>query len=133
MESRRYSEIARLRRFLERPAPTKDGFHRFISQTGAAAAGVIIRNSRGSSVLTAWRVLFQCRDAEEVEAAACQEGIRLAARWTDRGMIQETDCLSVLLKLWSGGFDRSLVAEAPIIADALQESQQLQRVSTVFH
>jgi hypothetical protein len=40
-----------------------------------------------------------------------------------------TDCSSVLLKLRSGGFNRSLVA--PIIADALQESQQLQRVSFI--
>lgn len=51
--------------------------------------GVIIRNSRGSPVLTAWRVLSHCRDAAEVEAAACLEGIRLAARCTDRNMIRD--------------------------------------------
>ena len=52
----------------------------FIPSAGAAAVGVVIRDHAGQAKLASWRVLSYCRDAEEAEAAACREGITLAAR-----------------------------------------------------
>ena len=50
------------------------------------------RTCYGSCVkLTAWRLLLHCRDPEEAEAAACREGIAMAARWHDLPMVLETD------------------------------------------
>uniref|UniRef100_K3Z040 RNase H type-1 domain-containing protein n=1 Tax=Setaria italica TaxID=4555 RepID=K3Z040_SETIT len=46
----------------------------FIKETGGAAVGCLLRH---------------CRDAEEVEAQACLEGIRMAGRWPDREAILE--------------------------------------------
>ncbi|TVU45579.1 hypothetical protein EJB05_05069, partial [Eragrostis curvula] len=63
----------------------------FMESSGAAAVGVVIRDNTGSPLLTAWRILFYCRDAEEAEITACLEGIKLAARWDDREFILETD------------------------------------------
>ncbi|TVU05003.1 hypothetical protein EJB05_48150, partial [Eragrostis curvula] len=68
----------------------------FMESSSAAAVGVVIRDNTGSPLLTAWRILFYCRDAEEVEITACLEGIKLAARWDDREFILETDCASAV-------------------------------------
>lgn len=52
----------------------------FHPTTGKAGLGVIIRDHTGQPLLTAWRAIFHCRDAEEAEAQACLDGIRLASR-----------------------------------------------------
>jgi len=51
----------------------------FISSSGTAVMGVVIRDHNGQVKLASWRLL--CRDAEEAEAVACCEAITLAARW----------------------------------------------------
>lgn len=40
----------------------------------------------------AWRKLFHCNDAEEAEAIACLEAVRLAERWEDAEILLESDC-----------------------------------------
>jgi ribonuclease HI len=101
----------------------------FIRETGKAAIGLIVRDSLGNPLLTAWRSLHWCHDAEEVEAMACLEGLRAAARWTDRVIILESDCSTVVGKLREEVLDRSLVG--PVTCDALEASKDLMAVRFV--
>jgi ribonuclease HI len=95
----------------------------FIPSSGAAAVGVVIRDHAGQAKLASWRVLLYCRDVEEVEAAACSEGITLAARWLETHMVLETDCDVVAAKLKNTIQDRSvgwsLVREAHVAMEEL--------------
>ncbi|CAN6246400.1 unnamed protein product [Urochloa humidicola] len=43
----------------------------FINETGKAAIGVVMRDCRGRPLVSAWRTLTFCRDAEDAEAQAC--------------------------------------------------------------
>ncbi|KAF8720510.1 hypothetical protein HU200_023756 [Digitaria exilis] len=49
---------------------------------GDASIGVVIRDEKVKVLLTAWRVVSNAANAEEVELMACKEGITLAAEWT---------------------------------------------------
>nr|AWA44923.1 UPI0001A83545 related cluster [Saccharum officinarum] len=77
--------------------PRKNVFHlhrinvdgAFISSSGTATVGVVIRDHNGQVKLASWRLLHYCRDAEEAEVFACCEGIALAARWSDVPMEAE--------------------------------------------
>jgi ribonuclease HI len=80
----------------------------FIPSSGIAVVGVVIRDHAGQAKLASWRVLLYCRDAEEAEAAACSEGITLAARWPETHMVLETDCAVVAAKLKNIVQDRSV-------------------------
>ncbi|GJN06082.1 hypothetical protein PR202_ga23770 [Eleusine coracana subsp. coracana] len=79
------------------------------TKPGAAGIGVIIRDHLGQPLLTASRVLFHCSDAEEAEAAACLDGVRLTERLPDRAIVLESDCASVVSKVRAAGQDRSLI------------------------
>ena len=68
----------------------------FAQQDGRAGVGVIARDSRGQVILTAWRVLFRCQDADKAEAWACLEGFRLAAQWIQDPVIVESDCARIV-------------------------------------
>ena len=68
----------------------------FVSQSGEAGVGVVVRDSEGQVILTAWRVIFRCQDAVEAEALACLEGLRLAAQWVQGSIILESDCAQVI-------------------------------------
>jgi hypothetical protein len=70
--------------------------------------GVVIRHHACQAKLAPWRVLLYCRDAEEVEAAACSEWITLAARWPETHMVLETNCAVVAAKLKNTVQDRSV-------------------------
>lgn len=98
----------------------------FILETGEAAVGVVIRDKEGQPMLMACRKLSHCRDAEEAEALACLEGIRMGTRWPERDFIMEADNALVIEKLRTGGMHRSVVA--PIIRDTLQAKVQLRSV-----
>jgi len=63
---------------------------------GEASIGVIIRDSTGSVLLSAWRVVSNAANAEEVELMACWEGISLAVEWTPMPTILETDCTAAV-------------------------------------
>jgi ribonuclease HI len=101
----------------------------FIRETGKAAIGVIVRDARGNPLLTAWRTLRWCHDAEEAEAMACLEGLRAAARWPDRVIILESDCSTVVGKLREAVLDRSLVGT--VTCDALDATKDLMAVRFV--
>ncbi|GJN30680.1 hypothetical protein PR202_gb19007 [Eleusine coracana subsp. coracana] len=68
----------------------------FDTSTWNAGIGMIIRDSNGRALLCSWRVIFNARDAKEIEAMAAREGLLLAAEWVHEKAILETDCASVI-------------------------------------
>jgi hypothetical protein len=103
-------------------------------QSVEAAIGVVIRDWVENLKLTAWRVIFHCRDAEEAEARACLEGVHLAHRWPEIPMILESDCHSVVTKLNESTRDRSsiwqLIEEAREVGGNLVEFNFLRLVES---
>lgn len=79
----------------------------FNPKMGEAGLGVIIRDHEGKPLLMAWRVIWFCRSAEEAEATACLDGVRLGERWPEKRLILETDSATVVAKLKSDQPDRS--------------------------
>jgi hypothetical protein len=71
----------------------------FCSMTGTAGIGVIARSEDGTVLLTTWRFLRICGSAEEAEAEACLEGIRLVAEWVRQSACVETDCSNLVYAL----------------------------------
>jgi hypothetical protein len=104
-----------------------DGAYFAISRK--AMLGVIIRDHEGNPVLTAWRLLFNCRDAEEAETLACLDGTRLANRWPDCAGVLEFDYAALVTKLNSSHQDRSIVAS--LNSDIKDEISQRSRISIV--
>jgi hypothetical protein len=68
----------------------------FHEGTGAASAGVIIRDPAGKPLLSAWWVLNHCSSVEEAEMEAYLDGVRLAAEWVRQPAIVESDCLTMI-------------------------------------
>ncbi|TVU23717.1 hypothetical protein EJB05_26096, partial [Eragrostis curvula] len=99
----------------------------FHGQTGRAAIGVCIGDDDGMALLTAWRLLFHCRDAEEEEALACLDGVRLATRWHEAAYVMEADCLTVVEKINMNVPDRSIISH--IISDIRSEMLQFRGFS----
>nr|CAB3446285.1 unnamed protein product [Digitaria exilis] len=58
----------------------------FCLETGDAGIGVVVRDDAGQPLLMASRRIFHCRDAEEAEALACLEGVRMSSRCLDLGL-----------------------------------------------
>lgn len=59
----------------------------FLAEDGAAAMGMILRRSNGSVIFAAYRFLFNCNDALEVEIRAPMQGMALALQHTDDPII----------------------------------------------
>ncbi|XP_066347579.1 uncharacterized protein [Miscanthus floridulus] len=97
-----------------------------ICQTGETTIGVVIGDWVGDLKLTAWRVIFHCRDAKEAEARACLEGVHLAHRWPEIPMIMESDCHSVVTKLKENTRDRSSIWQ--LVEEAREVGGQLSRI-----
>ena len=57
--------------------------------------GIVIRDDRGSVLLTAWKFIDRGQDAEEIEALACAEGLLPAKEWCLNRTVLETDCSSM--------------------------------------
>lgn len=95
----------------------------FLAESGHAAIGVAIRDKDGQPLLMACRRVFHCQDAEEAEALACLEGVRMVARWPDQDFVLEAGNALVVEKLKIRGIDRSIVA--PVIHDTQHEGELL--------
>jgi hypothetical protein len=61
---------------------------------------------RGHVLLSSWWLLRKCASAEEAEAEACLEGVRLSAQWVRQPTIIEVDCSSVIKALRNEPGDR---------------------------
>ena len=97
-----------------------------MEHTGKAGIGVAIRDHSGSVLLSAWKVIFGAGSAEEVKAQACKEGLALAAEWTPRPTILESDCSTVIGYLVKPQSQRT--SYSFIIQEALGASRRLPRV-----
>jgi hypothetical protein len=61
----------------------------FRAANGDASTGVIIQDSDGKVLLTAWRLL---RNMVSVEAEAYLQGVRLTMEWIKQPLLVELDC-----------------------------------------
>jgi hypothetical protein len=83
----------------------------FNPSSGAVVVGVIARDNAGNPYIMAWRLLFHCGDAEEAEAVAVLEGIRIAERWpANISIIVESDCSNLVTKIMGKEIDRSVLS-----------------------
>jgi ribonuclease HI len=99
----------------------------FKKESGRVAIGAIATDAGGQPLSALWSCLHSCRDAEEAEAMACLEGVKLGRRWPDCPIVLESDCSQIIDKLQAGSLDRSLVA--PIVCDVVMECSLLLSVS----
>lgn len=90
---------------------------------------MVIRDGAGQPRLMSCRSILHCTDADQAEALACLEGIRIGAKWSDRDFVLESDCVNVLNMIREKGINRSLVA--PIILDVEKELVSLKSVEFV--
>jgi ribonuclease HI len=95
----------------------------FCVNTGAASAGIAVRDAEGSVLLTSWRTLRRCGSPEEAEAEACLEGLRLTAEWVRQPTYVESDCLNLIHALRKTAESRSswegIITEAKAICRLL--------------
>ncbi|OEL23485.1 hypothetical protein BAE44_0015498 [Dichanthelium oligosanthes] len=80
--------------------------------TGEAGLGVVARDSKGNA-------------AEEAEAIACVEGIRLATQWCRQPVIIESDCARVVAALQSKSMDKSTLSF--VVTEGKELSQLLSK------
>jgi ribonuclease HI len=85
----------------------------FVVQTGEAGVGVV----------TAWRVLYRCASADEAEAQACAEGLRLASQWCPGPIVVESDSARILTAMETDAMDCSELGH--IILEAKEYLQML--------
>lgn len=90
---------------------------------------MVIRDDEGQPLLMAGRKLHHCKDAEEAEALACLEGVRMGARWPSKKMILESDNASVIMMLRENSTNRS--ARAPVLLDVAKEKAYLMSLDFV--
>lgn len=70
-----------------------------ISDTGGSSGEgglIVISDTGGKTQLTAWKYINRGGDAEEVEALACAEGLKLAKDWCANRAVLETDCSTLV-------------------------------------
>jgi ribonuclease HI len=112
--------------------PPKEGWIKinvdgaYMDNSRDAGIGVVIRDSSGSVLLTAWKFISDAGSAEEVEALACKGGLLLAAEWMSSPSILESDCANIIKYLHQPEPQRS--ASALTIQEALEEARKLQSV-----
>jgi hypothetical protein len=63
------------------------------------ASGCVVRNADGVFLRAASSWLESVPDALTAEAIACREGVKLCLGWTDRKIIPESNCMT-LVELW---------------------------------
>jgi ribonuclease HI len=67
----------------------------FCQNTAMAGIGVVARDSQGKVLFSAWSFMDNVGSAEEAEALACWEGLRLAKEWIRQPVVVESDCLGL--------------------------------------
>ena len=95
------------------------------ASTGEGGVGVVIRDDKMAIQLTAWKYINRAGDAEEVEALACAEGLKLALDWCPTRVVLATDCVTLVPLLQKQGGSRSrlkfIVDEAKLAGEGLLE------------
>jgi ribonuclease HI len=92
---------------------------------GEASARIVARNAEGEVLLSAWRTLRHCSLADEAEAEACLEGLRLMTEWIKQSVCVESDCLNLVRAMEKKEASRSswdgILLEIQAVSSLLQE------------
>jgi hypothetical protein len=72
-----------------------------------ASTGIVVRDSDGDVVLSAWSWLRHCASPEEAEDEACLQGVRLINEWIKQPTEIEMDCLALVRCLKRPATDRA--------------------------
>jgi ribonuclease HI len=76
------------------------------TEDGTTRDGMVLRDETGSVIFCACHLLA-CDDPLEAEARACEEGLRLALEQSNKPIIMESDCYSLLSVGQTKTMDRS--------------------------
>lgn len=87
----------------------------FCATTGETGIGVVVRDTRGSVLLTAWKIGRNCASVEEAEGEAMLEGTRLTAEWVRAPAILVSDCANLIEALKTEAYTR--LSWASVVAD----------------
>ena len=95
----------------------------FVPGSEEGGIRVVIRDDKGEVLLTAWSYISKGSDAEEIEALACREGLKLAVEWCKQRLILESDCRSLVetMKKW----ERNRSQLGFILEEVLELADQL--------
>jgi hypothetical protein len=73
----------------------------YCHDTGLAGTRVVVWDHQGQVILSAWQFWENVVSAEEAEAFACLEGMRLVVDWVRQPTVVESDCLLLIKSLCS--------------------------------
>jgi hypothetical protein len=79
----------------------------FCHLTGHASTGIVVRDSNDSVLLSTRRSIRHGGGADQAEAEACLQGIRLVAEWIKQPVCVESDCENLILAISRKEEDRS--------------------------
>lgn len=79
----------------------------YISSTGEAWWGAILRSSEGDVLSTAWGSIPHCSSAIEAECLACVEGLRSLCSSVDSNLVVESDSKTLTKAIATANSDRS--------------------------
>jgi hypothetical protein len=72
-----------------------------------AASGMILRDSEGAVIFSAYRYLFHCKDALESEISAILEGVSFSVQQSDLPILIQSDSSVVVAALTDDSLHRS--------------------------
>lgn len=73
----------------------------FFVDTGVTGASIIVREDQAQVLLSVCRPIRKCSTAEDAEAEACLEGVRLEAEWVSQPVLIGSDCSTLFLFTYS--------------------------------
>jgi hypothetical protein len=80
----------------------------FVSSSGKAGGGMVLRNAQGEIIFSACREIRTCDNALAAELAACREGLELALYRTEAPITVELDCAEAVAMITTRVQDRSI-------------------------
>ncbi|VAI34713.1 unnamed protein product [Triticum turgidum subsp. durum] len=79
----------------------------FVKETGLAGSGMMLRDSVGEVIFSAYRYLFNCKDALEAEISAILEGMTMSIHRSELPIVIQSDNATVVVALTDDSLDRS--------------------------
>ena len=76
---------------------------------GTASAGMVLRDSMGCVLFTAYHYIFNCNDALEAEIHALMQGMALAIQHSSLPVVVQSDSIQALSTLTSASIVQSAV------------------------
>ncbi|XP_020162306.1 uncharacterized protein [Aegilops tauschii subsp. strangulata] len=110
----------------------------YVKETGLAGSGMILRDSEGAVIFSAYRYLFHCKDALESEISAVLEGVSLSLERSNLPIVVQSDSSIVVAALTDDSLQRSAYGHLIMEIKRLLEPrgfipQKLERHQNVAH